>query len=385
MDKYSFITDLMKNKSLTHSQKERMCKLIAKEIKGDGVKDSEILKRGEEIKQLKNRKHPVRKGSGLDKYIDPTRQYNALLAYNQNPILKTTCHDVNENNLDIIISKSGNSDNYIFTKHLDLIIKEFKKISSNREFGFTDKMYTLINNYLTGEGTWSSQNLKMSWGNIFLKKWANENPGMVPNPSNNLVEQHNYVECFLEEEIVSKHTNKSITNFTDLVLYFKSLWHIKYEENPLLPILKKCNEDFRFNKWSDIKFDNFSETITLYTDVDKLVQAYRNIINLIKNNKKSGRAKIVISFYQTNNKKVLSIFQRDTFWGKSIEDTIEKPFGNDMVPLINNQINGLCDLFLRAKFENDKYAEINLWNGKQRTASKIDKIEGVKYLLILKK
>ena len=95
---------------------------------------------------------------------------------------------------------------------------------------------------------------------------------------------------------------------------------------------------------------------------------------------------IRISFYEDDLKrKILSIHQLNTFWKKSISDTIERPFGNSMLPLIKNQINGLCDLHIRAKFENNYNYEVNLWNGKERNAEPIPMFDGVKYLLILKK
>ena len=84
-------------------------------------------------------------------------------------------------------------------------------------------------------------------------------------------------------------------------------------------------------------------------------------------------------------KKLKKIYQLNTFWKKSISDTIERPFGNSMLPLINNQINGLCDLHIHAKFEDNQNYEVNLWNGKARNAKPIPMFDGVKYLLILKK
>jgi hypothetical protein len=56
-----------------------------------------------------------------------------------------------------------------------------------------------------------------------------------------------------------------------------------------------------------------------------------------------------------------------------------------MLPLIENQINGLCDLHIRAKFENNQNYELNLWDGKERKAKLIPMFDGVQYLLILKK
>ena len=180
-------------------------------------------------------------------------------------------------------------------------------------------------------------------------------------------------------------TNKPIRNFNELVLYFKSLWHIK-DDNPLKRILEKRNADKKYEEWANIQFINFSQTLNLFTDVEKLVQAYSIIFDLIKEKRNLNHQEIMISFYEDDLKrKILSIYQLNTFWKKSISDTIERPFGNSMLPLINNQINGLCDLHIHAKFEDNQNYEVNLWNGKARNAKPIPMFDGVKYLLILKK
>ena len=129
----------------------------------------------------------------------------------------------------------------------------------------------------------------------------------------------------------------------------------------------------------------------MYTDVDKLLQAYTKILNIIrkvfKEEINSERPKLIIDFYEesSDNSIVFSIHHINSVFGKSINSTIEKPFGQLMRPLINNQINGLCDLFLRAEFEGAKYAEINLWNGQPREGKPLGEFKGVEYLLKFRK
>ena len=53
-NKFDFIAEILEKDSLSHSQKERMYKLISKEIKEVETKDSEILKRIEEIENKLN-------------------------------------------------------------------------------------------------------------------------------------------------------------------------------------------------------------------------------------------------------------------------------------------------------------------------------------------
>jgi RNA-directed DNA polymerase len=314
-------------------------------------------------------------------YKNPTLLYNALLAFNLNPILRTTCHPISIENIDVIINKSK-SEEYDFKKHLELIKLNFKKLAKKERF--TTKMYSLINNYLNGEDTWSSQKINDSWSNKYLEEWANKHPNFVPNPEDSLIETSGNVGYPLENPFISKLTNQPIENFNDLVLYFKSHWHIKFD-NQLQKILEKRNADFKYDVWANIQFINFSQTLNLYTDIDKLIQAYSKIIELIKENSNQNRQEIVISFYEQDSMKILSIHQLNTFWKKSISDTIEKPFGNSMLPLIKKQINGLSDLHIRAKFEGNKYYKVNLWDGNERKAKPISNFDGVEYLLVLKK
>lgn len=385
--KYDFIKELLEDKRINQNQREKILELTSKEINLGGTLEERIKK----IEDIIFNNNPSRNTTSpnkppeqqnLPEYIDPINLYNALLAYNQDPILKTTCHPMSVANIEVIVLESD-SILYEYKKHLELIKKKFEELAKNEKF--TTKMYKLINNYLTGEDTWSSENIKDSWSNKDLKDWANSNPNIVPNPEDSLIEATENEGYKLEKEFISKLTNKTIRNFSELVLHFKSLWHIK-DDNPLQRILEKKNTDKKYKEWATIKFIDFSQTLNLFTDVDKLVQAYSIIIDLIKDKCNLNHPEIMISFYEDDLKrKILSIHQLNTFWKKSISDTIERPFGNSMLPLIKNQINGLCDLHIRAKFENNYNYEVNLWNGKERNAEPIPMFDGVKYLLILKK
>jgi hypothetical protein len=383
--KYEFIRELLEDKRITSIQRERILELASKEISLEGTLEERVQKIEEIVfnhNSAENINPPTKTpdSQSLSEYINPINLYNALLAYNQNAILKTTCHPISSENLEVIIEKSK-SEKYIFEKHLELIKYHFEDLAKKENF--TIKMYSLINNYLNGNGSWSSQNIKYSWSNKDLQNWANKNPNIVPNPEDSLIETLGNEGYPLENPFISKLTNQAIEIFNDLVLYFKSLWHIK-SDNPLQRILEKRNEDYKYEEWANIQFVNFSQTINLFTDVDKLVQAYSKIIHLIKENSNSNQD-IVLSYYEDASQKILSIHQLNAFWKKSISDTIERPFGNSMIPIIEKQINGLCDLHIRAKFEDEQSYKVNLWDGKERKAENIPNFDGVEYLLILKK
>lgn len=385
--KYDFIKELLEDKKINQNQRERILELASKEISLEGTLEERVQKIEDVIfndNPPSNTPPPDNptEPQNLPEYIDPINLYKALLAYNQNRILSTTCHPMSRENIDVIVLQSAGSGEYDFKKHLELVMLNFKELAKNEKF--TTKMYTLIKNYLTGEGTWSSQNIVDSWSNKDLEDWANRNPNIVPNPDEILIEATENEGYKLEREFISKLTNKPIRNFSELVLFFKSLWHIK-DDNPLQRILETRNADYKYKEWANIQFINFSQTLNLFTDVDKLVQAYSIIIDLIKKNSNLNHQEIVISYYEEGSKKILSIQQLNTHWKKSISDTIERPIGNSMLPLIQNQINGLCDLHIRAKFEDKQNYEVNLWNGKERNAKPIPMFDCVEYLLILKK
>ena len=384
--KYDFIKELLEDKKINQNQRERILELASKEISLEGTLEERVQKIEDIIfndNSPGNTPPPDNppETQNISGYIHPINLYNALLAYNQNRILSTTCHPISRENIDVIVLQSACSE-YNFKKHLELVKLNFKELAKKEKF--TTKMFMLINNYLTGEGTWSSQNIKDSWSNKDIEDWANRNPKIVPNPDDILIEATENEGYKLERVFISKLTNKPIRNFSELVLFFKSLWHIK-DDNPLQRILEKRNVDYKYEEWANIQFINFSQTLNLFTDVDKLVQAYSKIIGLIKENSNANHQKIVISFFEEASKKVLSIHQLETYWKKPITDTIERPFGNSMLPIIEKQINGLCDLHIRAKFEDNQNYEVNLWNGKKRNAKQIPMFDGVEYLLILKK
>ncbi len=384
--KYDFIKELLEDKKIDQNQRERILELASKEISLEGILEERVRKIEEIVFNHNphgNISPPIKptEQPNLPEYIDPINLYNALLAYNQNRILSTTCHPISRENIDLIVSQSD-SNEYDFKEHLELVKRNFKDLAKKEKF--TNKMHALINNYLTGEGIWSSQNCEDNWSNKDLEDWANRNPNIVPNPDDILIEATEKEGYKLERVFISKLTNKNIRNFSELVLFFKSLWHIK-DDNPLQRILEKRNIDYTYDEWANIRFVNFSQTLNLFTDVDKLVQAYSKIIGLIKENSNPNRQDIEISYYEEGSKKILSIHQLNTLWKKSISDTVARPFGNSMLPIIEKQINGLCNLHIRAKFEDNQNYEVNLWDGKERKAEPIPLFDGVKYLLILKK
>ena len=383
--KFGFIKELLESKLIPSNQREKIFELASKELGLDSNLENRVEKIEDVIFKI-HEKPPIKDHVESDdplnfKYINPSDLYSALLAYNQDPILKTTCHPMSTSNIEYLLTITNKSE-YDFNNHLEAVKFSFERFSKN--YRLTSKMYTLIKYYLNGGGFWSGQNVSFSWNDPGLREWSVNNPKMVPNPEESLVELNENEGFRLLNPFISDLTGQTVESFNDLVIFFKSLWHIK-KDNPLQQIIEKQNLDKNFGTWANFQFVNFSQTINLYTDVDKLIQAYREIIKLIKKNSGDEMQTIELSFYESESKKILSIYQRNTYWNKSVLDTVERPFGNDFPPIIKNQINGLCDLHIEARFENNCFYHVNLWDGNQRESYPIEEIDGVKYLLILKK
>ena len=131
--KYDFIKELLEDKKINQNQRERILELASREISLEGTLEERIQK----IEDIIFNDNPPGKTTtiidppeppeqNLPEYLDPINLYNALLAYNQNPILKTTCHPISSANIEVIVLQSG-SNRYDYKNHLELIKLNFKE------------------------------------------------------------------------------------------------------------------------------------------------------------------------------------------------------------------------------------------------------------------
>lgn len=432
-NKYTFAQELLRSYKLTPEQKERVLALIARERNEDIARLEEkvaslekntpitpkpIPEEGvpdeieEEAKDsLPDYKNPF-SGNGLATF---------LLAYNQDPLLKYTCHTIDEGEIkgdDIVdyIKKVANIDTYTVREHQRILQKRFNDLYNEKiidkegkeknKYFFSDKIKNLILVYLTGKNYkgekkgWSSDNIEMNWANEELLAWSDAHPDCVPHPNGTLKNKQK-VFFKLKRSFTSKLNGKRIRDFSDLVIHFKYLFHIRSDNS-----LKKLLE-YRNKKWEteiDFQFDRkFYENIELFTDVDKLLQIYDEILKDItktipKENEKcklkeGEKHKIVLSFYEKEKEvyfEILHIHPRYPFYLKTSNNVLER-MGDFQTSLIN-KINGIANLYIEADFkEEEKSYCINLWDeGKGRHVQKgVSKVEipqvgGVKYKLRLK-
>jgi len=327
------------------------------------------------------------KGSKLPIHIDPYDLYKFLFEYNQNMVLKTTCHEADSDQTEAINSFCNVSE-YDFENHIREIIKAF--ISHEKTYRAPFQIKALFRGYLTGQdykgeelkNGWSTEDVEINWKHVGLLNWATKNKGCPPHLNETVLGDKELV-GFEFGQINSKISGKTIQNFTQLVLHFKDLFHIR-NDNSLREIIERTNKDEEFVKNIDFKeFDNhdFPRNISHFTNVDRLRQVYIRLIRIII---KQGDSKPVVKlkFYELGDSIWFSIHHLNSVYKKSANNAVDA-IGMDYGYLISQVkgLNGLCNFYLNADFGNNEFCSINLWNELPRKKSKISEFSGVEHLL----
>lgn len=391
-NKYDFIKELLEDKKLNQNQRKRILELASKEISLEGSLEERVQKiegilfnKQDELmltelegtfkignkekffkKDMKNQipsLSPSNEENNLSTYINPYNAYKFLLEYNQDIILKTTCHNMDADLIDGINKLCG-TDKYDFNKHLEKIKEAYQNLTK-RNF-VSGKLSTLIHVYLTGEdyngnaSNWA-EGISINWCSDELHKWIKQNPEVPPNLS---MESFNTkgVTGFRFKPFVSKITGKRISNFTELVIHFKKLFHIRFD-NSFIEVFTNVNERWAEQMDISIVKEKFPDNIEHFVDVSKLIQAYEKILKLIVE-KSNEKPKIELSLFRDEDALKLYIHNANGKPSKEIQDFQSRRFGNEGIHLINKLINGLCNYYFEADFGDDKSAKLNLWNGK---------------------
>jgi len=396
MNKFKFIQSLIENKSFNESQKKMFFMLIAKELEKASdlddslLRDIEIIKDklGIESTRTKKRTTIEKEGESEEKslkYINPKNLTHFLKAFNENPILNSVCHEIDD---ELSLKKLlglCRMEVYDFETHLECIKSEFKKLS--KQYQVNKNIFSLINAYINGGSPWSSDNIKMSWSDQILLEWSKVNKRYVPNPGANIIEKTEQEIFRIDPPFNSSLTGKSVSTFSELVILFKSLFHIN-PNNKLKPLIQRINKERKYEDWANIKISEqkFGDNIRIYTDVDKLIQTYNGIIQLINNvkieNKTDDKPQIELKYYEKEDHVYFTIHYKNTIHNKSLGSTLDHPYGQTLSALIDKRINGLCDLELMGDFDNNEYARINLWNGNEvNVMEELDSFEGVEFIL----
>lgn len=381
-----FISTLLTNRKVTNTQRERIAALMIRELdlgspSQESESDSNLPK------------------SDLPEYHSPSDVMKFLLEYNQDPILKYTCHPIDSSDvIKEIAEMCGGT--YTVEGHYHLISTRFKQLREEfKKSGkyLDSKVITLMKVYIDGTTLgkdtlpWSQLQIPYNWHTTELWIWSKKNPGIVPNPGENIAEELENEGYKLPKVLRSNLAAKKLKTFGDIVLYYKSLFHIKRDDNLRDKILYVYNNGYQTSEQKSLPWNkkvqlthNFDNSIELFTSVDKLLQAFVAIMKICINVQmqySKELPQIEVGFYREKSGRVcFYVHHQNSEYRKSIDDAIKR-IGEQQTNLIKNQINGLCDLYIQADFGNDHYAELNLWDGKPREAKNIDKIQGVKYIL----
>lgn len=411
----AFIYFFTHNKNLTRSQQLKRDELLARDVymysqkseepviesknteenKGiEAVIENDKLAFTESDRNIQN----TSEDKGI-KYIPPKNLKEFLYRFNQDSILKYTCHEIDTDDTIKEICQLCRTEEYSLRKHAELISKAFEDLNNKliRDKIYKDsQMYAMISVYLTGKTKskkceWSTLKIHTNWASPELLEWGDKNPGKVPSPGRNIARNQRNNGYELPKALLSDLSGNRILLFRELVIYFKSLFHIR-RDNSLQDILHHINEVEKYSEKSiNIIFsqDKFHNNIELFTNVDKVLQAYKRVLSICRScHKESESLDIELSFYEEGGNVYFCIHDKNSIYGKNL-DAATKRIGESHSKLIKNQINGLCDFYIEADFDNNDYARIALWNENSRPLGEapnidvelLDNCQGVKYIL----
>ena len=113
--------------------------------------------------------------------------------------------------------------------------------------------------------------------------------------------------------------------------------------------------DFRLDKSS------FPENIEFFTDVDKLLQSYNEIIQLIIEFKKDEKPVVLLSLSENENSIYFSIKCINGVYGKSLLSAKIRLIGTTYEAIIK-KLNGICNIYLQADFGKKVFSKLIIWD-----------------------
>jgi len=387
--KFKFIQNLLENEKFDFSNKERFFKLVSKELESSSEIDLKDLQKDiEDIKEkiglvdklensleveLEDKEADLSiKYNWIPSYISPIGLYKYLFDYNNNLILKSTCHKIDSNELKVINEHCG-TDTYEFNIHLSKIIEAFEAHDKKYAPAFIKSFIRL---YLTGKDFygnvigdqvknkklgWTGDTIVFSWSNEKLKKWSENNLALPPCPSDGLAKKYKNLGFEFENTIKNSY-QRNISTFSKLILHFKKMFHIK-SDNSLRNLIAQQNI---IKGWDErIEFviadEDFPLIIELFTYVERVIQAYNKLIELILE-KAIERPKVKLTLKEDESAVYFTMHHLNNQFAKSAIGIEERLHGQTYKNIIINQINGLCDLFVQADLGQNKFVSFNIWD-----------------------
>lgn len=390
MKESKFIKTFINDNKLSKQQRIRLLDLISKEYSENLESYYELLnylKNNSKVEPTIIEEKLKKEGllykneeNDLPDYINPINLSAFLNAYNQNPILKTTCHLIDSNELNNIL-KLTNQTTYSLEKHKSKIRNEYYKLTAKT---FKGKVFkgtsTMIGEYLNNfikdpdKKGWSKDRIPITWNSPEVIEWADKNPGKPPNPDFGIGNSFKIKRLKLS-------SGEFLRDFSEVVLHFKKQIQFRIGHS-VKDMVREVN--FKYRKDAEFDLSNIRENIQLFTDTEKVRQAYNAIIKMSieyykdTDKDRNDKSKFAIGFSEEGDKIKLTINHSNSIFGKTVRD-LKMRYGKDFTNLIKSQINGVCDLVLKADFAGE-YAEVGVWP--KLEPKPIPKFEGVQFELI---
>ena len=232
------------NKNLTREQQARRDKLLARDcfaLNKDSEDSTVYTKKGQN-----NEKSEVNSDKTI-RYISPNNLHSFLYEFNQNNILKYTCHEIDTDEVISDINELCDTKKYSFTKHTQLVSQSLESLLNDykRKKIYLDyKFIAMLKAYICGnnEKGWSSLGIRTNWKSEELLSWSEQHYGIVPSPGKNIAKKQKNNGFKLNNALISNINGTIILYFKDLVRYFKSLFHIR-RDNSLRKIIEYQNKN----------------------------------------------------------------------------------------------------------------------------------------------
>lgn len=404
-NKYDFIKELLKDKSIKQNQRERILELSSREISLEGTleervqKIEEILFRKEEAENKselfniyelfndekesfnKNRKsEKSNKNSKSEKKHNPRKVVEWLKLFTlDNSTLKYSTHLWDEAGLF--------SEFEDFVKRLDeeLVkyrIYELQKYNPNLywnklyPFLFQKELTELQKKGKTSFG-WGQHNIELGWQYPeVLKKWCAEHfdykgaDAKLPFS----------MEIPLELRPNKPIAGKTLVSFEDVVNIFKK--EIEFRDNDLFVAIKGVirkelnGYDINVNELENLKGCSF------YTNTEYVIKAIIRIFWMIKTRSESNRVQITCNYNKDSHEYDLQVTHLNSFSDKELSHPklLLSENSGDLY-ILRTTLQSLCDFSITSRFKDQDNNLVNarieyLYNGVQQNnwKPKIEKI-----------
>jgi len=345
-DKYDFIEELLENKSLSQSQREKVLCLLKEEIKKDVSFGKKLEERIEKLENtiVVDNKIPDKKNIILH---NPRFVSKYLKKFKENTALKWTTHVWDEKKYETINS---------FIEELNGD-KDYKEI-----FNYNRDLYNLVNYFIYNPQKELDQNgiPKFGWPNLNEIKigWQFPNNLLISwckEYYDKLADEKKYPFQFvLPKEFQPQRPvkGKMVTTFENVVDVFKT--EIQFRDNYLYKEIRR-----RKSKMADFEFVGIEqfEKLDFYTYTNGFLSAVDVVLEEIKKNE--TEKKILFSYELINDELYLDITQLNSFPSRKIYTNNLSQFLGGGLSSIAASVFSLCDFSIISVFTDQNNNKIN--------------------------